>query len=242
MSLHRVWLAGFPDQPGSRVIFGGLEAHHAVRVRRITAGDSLELLDGKGRIGLATVRDTRRVSRHGEWEVELELKSCRTTPPDYPRVEVLSAVPKGDRLEQLIDGLAQVGAAAWGPLTSLRTIVEPRDGKLARMERVSHEAGKQCGRAWELQILPGRSLDEAIQAPELLPVLADASGQPYHPTGAQFVRLLVGPEGGWSPQELHHCRSAGLLVASFGVHTMRIETAAVLATGIIMHTESHRRP
>jgi 16S rRNA (uracil1498-N3)-methyltransferase len=58
------------------------------------------------------------------------------------------------------------------------------------------------------------------------------------PTHAPTIRLLIGPEGGWTPDELRAARDAGARIASFGPHTMRIETAAPVAAAVILHAES----
>lgn len=240
MSHHRVWLPVFPDRPGDRVVVGGEEAHHAIRVKRLEAGDGVELLNGQGKVARTVVRETRKTSRHG-WELECEIVAVDEAAKAVPAIEVWSAVPKGDRLEQMIDGLAQAGVQAWAPLLCERSVVEPREGKIGRLERVVEEACKQSGRAWSLEIQHGGTMEDAIgsggtgSGPEIL--VADGSGEPYAACGMPAIRLLVGPEGGWTPQELELARRAGARIASFGRHTLRIETAAVIAAAVVGHIE-----
>ena len=83
--------------------------------------------------------------------------SVNLEPAPKPRVTVLASAPKGDRLEAMIDGLSQVGASAYAPLASERTIVEPRQGKLDRLTRIAIESMKQCGRAWMLSAMTPKS-------------------------------------------------------------------------------------
>lgn len=243
MSLHRIWLEEFPDQLGAAVIVAGEEAQHAIRVKRLEAGDTVQFLNGKGRIGLARVDETRKTARHG-WEMVCTLTQLSVA--DRPRVtlEVLTAVPKGDRLEQLVDGLVQAGAASWAPLACERAVVEPREGKLARLVRVTQEASKQSGRPWALTLEEGVEFDAVLEAQPASPViLADGSGVPIHRLfvseaslrTATSIRLLIGPEGGWSDRELAAARTAGVFVASFGPHVMRIETAAVVAAAVVVN-------
>lgn len=240
MSLHRVWLQTFPDQPGEQVVLTGDEAHHAARVKRLVAKDPLELIDGNGRIARATVVDTRKTSRHG-WEIECRIEEVTTAPRVVPYLDVWTAVPKGDRLEQMVDGLSQVGAGGWAPLSCERSVVEPREGKLSRLHRVCDEACKQCGRAWTLQIGKGGTLDDAL-AERTAVVVADASGAAYSPQGMASIRLVVGPEGGWTPEELEMSRARGAIVASFGPHVLRIETAAVVAAAVVVQVEANAVP
>jgi 16S rRNA (uracil1498-N3)-methyltransferase len=166
--------------------------------------------------------------------MDLDVMEVGQVPRARPELTLLAAAPKGDRLEGMIDGLSQVGVGTWSPLLSERTVVEPRAGKLERLHRVAIEAMKQCGRAWLLEIGESVGFDTALAGRV---VMADASGAPYQRTGAEKLTLLIGPEGGWSEAELATARVAGVQVARFGVHTMRTETAAMVAAAVVMEVE-----
>lgn len=242
--MHTIY---WPDlaTTGEQMVITGDEAHHAVRVKRLEVGDALRLCDGAGRWCSAKI-DAVRKSGKGDWEVSLAVQSCELAPRGTPAIIVCASAPKGDRLEEMVDGLSQVGAHTWRPLISARTIVEPRDGKLARLERVTIESLKQCGRAWKLAIGASITLDEVLAmrtTGTARIVLADVSGAPslavplpdHEPT-----HLLIGPEGGWTPQELAAARSAGAEVVSIGIHTMRTETAAVVAAAMLVSQSRQR--
>lgn len=236
--VHRVFVQDAPLlAPGERVEVVGPEAEHAARVKRLGPGDAVALLDGRGTVAAARVESTGKVGKGG-WRLAAVVESVATAERVRPRVEVWSATPKGGRVDELVDGLSQVGAAAWSPLRAERSVVQPRETKLERLERIAWEAAKQCGRAWVLEIGRERSWEEAI-APEVgvRVVLADASGGPYERTGAEGVRVLVGPEGGWTEAELAAARAAGATIARFGPHAMRIETAAVVAVAVVLDVE-----
>ncbi len=242
MSLHRVHLAeGLPAE-GGHVAITGDEAQHAVRVKRLGAGDLLELLDGRGRVASATIEAAEKLGKKSGWSLTARIDAVRSVPMPSPAVHVRTAPPKGPRLEHMIDQLAQAGAASWGPLITKRTVVDPREGKLARLERVAAEASKQCGRAWSLAIEPAITFDSALDDPGAT-VLADASGAALPEALAaashdaarnEQVTLLIGPEGGWEPRELERARAAGVRVARFGPHVMRVETAAVVASAALL--------
>jgi 16S rRNA (uracil1498-N3)-methyltransferase len=221
--------------PQAVVTISGPEAHHAIRVKRLTVGDRVELLDGRGRVTTCRIAATSK--RAHEWDLSLDVIETVVAEPLRPRVVVLSAPPKGDRLEAMIDGLSQVGAAAWRPLASQRTVVEPREGKISRLERVAVEALKQCGRPWVLDLGPSVSFEEAISLTGRV-VMADATGGSYRPSQSDEVAILVGPEGGWSPQELEQAKSRRIELVRFGPHVMRIETAAVVAAATVLGLES----
>ncbi len=237
MAIHRVFI----DAPGGvrqgDLTVEGEEAHHAARVKRLASGDPVEVLDGRGGVGLGRVEDIRKGGR-GQWELRVAVHAVHELPPTTPRVEVWSAVPKGSRLEDLVAGISQVGAARWRPLECRQSVVEPREGKRARIERVAAEASKQCGRPWLMEVGPPAPFAEALApAPGIAIVMADAGGPAYAATRAPAIRLLVGPEGGWTDDERAATREAGVKLASFGPHTMRVETAALVGCAVILDLE-----
>lgn len=229
MSLHTVYLPDFASHP-IEVVIGGDEAHHAVRVKRLVVGDELGFADGKGRRAVAKITATEK-TREG-WVVRAKPDVIHDVPRASPELTVLAAAPKGDHLAGMIDGLAQQGARAWSPLLSRRTIVDPREHKLERLERVAIEALKQCGGAWLLEIQPSVRFKDALSLPGV--ILADASGEPWAGNAPNKATLLIGPEGGWAPEELADAAKAGVRIARFGHLTMRTEVAAVVSSAFVM--------
>ena len=241
--MHRIWVDNAVLEPGAEVAILGEEAAHAALVKRVRTGETVGLLDGRGGWAQAIVLPGpaipkgKRAARDAELRVRVQ--SCERQSPPSPRVEVLTATPKGVRADELVDQLSQVGASAWGPLATARGVVDPGAHKLDRLERIAREACKQCGRAWVLDVLPAHTIQNALRADtSTRVVLCDGGGEPYrsldHAPQAASVRLLIGPEGGWSPEELALARAAGATVARFGPYAMRIETAAVVAAGVVM--------
>lgn len=228
MPAHRFFLPSGPPLVTGPLVIGGEEGRHAARVKRLTPGQAVEVLDGQGSIATGSVVAIEKI--RGEWAAQVDLASVRHAEPIRPRVVVLCPAPKGDRLPQMIEGLSQVGAASWRPLLTERTVSEPGAAKIDRLQRISEESAKQCGRAWTLSIGPPLAFAEALALPSL--VIADASGPAFQPAPDPELNLLVGPEGGWSVPELDAARAAGAAAASFGPHVMRLETAAVVAAAL----------
>jgi 16S rRNA (uracil1498-N3)-methyltransferase len=225
-----------PDM-GQVMAIAGDEAAHAIRVKRLEPGEAVCVMDGAGVIGEGRVERAIKGGKREGPTLEVRIGARREVawPGVTPGVEVFAATPKGGRVDEMVDGLSQVGAAVWSPLQTERGVVDPREAKLARLERIAREAAKQCGRAWVLRIGGQKSFAEAIVGDGVRVVVADATGEAWAGIKDQRpVRLLIGPEGGWTEQELAAARRAGVEVARFGVHTMRIETAAVAACAIIM--------
>lgn len=210
----------------------GPEAEHAIKSKRVRAGDGIDAFDGRGRVYRCRVEAT---SKHA---LTLEVMEREEVAPVRPAVHVWSATPKGARLDKMIDMLVQVGAASWTPMDTKLGVVDPGAGKIDRMSRIAIEAAKQCGRAHLMSIEAKRRFADAVELGEdEALVVADASGGAYEAAGRSSVRILVGPEGGLLPEEIEAARGAGAQVVSLGPHAMRIETAAVVAAALVLERE-----
>ncbi len=229
---HRLFIPDL-DAQREQIIVGGDEADHARRVRRAAVGDRVIIFNGAGTVAECEILDAKR-------ELSLRVVERRAVDPERPMIEVFAATPKGSRADDMIDALSQAGAHSWTPLETKLSVVEPRKNKMDRMARIAAESAKQCLRAWTMRIEDMVSYKRAIDSRGAgALVIADQSGEPYTPIGAERIRLLVGPEGGWTDDELDAARSAGARVACFGPHVMRIEVAAPVACAII-HDQERR--
>lgn len=233
MANHRVYVETLE---GDSIVVSGDEAHHAVRVKRLEIGDELTAFDGRGGVVHGKVEAISKAPRTGEWSLRMSAASRNVMPRVVPHIEVWSAVPKGGRATEMIEGLSEVGAASWAPLEAARSVVESGEHKLSKLSRAALESSKQCGREWMLEIGTGGDLRAALQgAPSNgVCIVCDGSGAPAGGPVPAWARLLVGPEGGWTSEELERMRAAGAQVMSFGPHIMRLETAAVIAAGTLI--------
>lgn len=232
---HRLFI---PDLDASRddLLVSGEQAEHARRVRRAAPGDRVLVFTGSGVVAECEVVDAKR-------DLSLRVVERRAVEPERPRIDVFAATPKGPRADDMVDALSQAGAQSWTPLETKLSVVEPRKNKMDRMARIAAESAKQCLRAWTMRIGKMTPFGAALKAAdgESL-VIADQSGAPYRRTGADAVRLLIGPEGGWTDAELAAATDAGAQVASFGPHVMRIEVAAPVACAIVHDAERRAAP
>lgn len=227
--MHRAFIDTLLSPSLTSIDVAGDEAAHTLLVKRFDVGDRFEVLDGHGGIADATITAAGKVKR--DPYMTLELRNVRTLARVEPVIEVCSAVPKGDRAAQLIDQLAQVGAASWRALETDHGVAEAGNHKLDRFARIAREASKQCGRAWLLRIdEPIGFLAAIAPAKGVRVVIADATGTaPARVSPGTVTRLLIGPEGGWSERERDAFARAGVASVCAGPHVMRIETAAVAA-------------
>ena len=221
-----------PDSPGEPIVIEGDEAKHAIRVKRVSEGDVVRVLNGKGTVLTTRVTEARRT-------LHLVIESVDEEARPGVTLQMATATPKGPRLDKMIDMLSQVGASAWHPLSTKYGVVEPGANKIDRMERICRESAKQALRAWPMKIGEPMALEDAlaVESGERL-VIADASGGEYEPGGQGIVRALVGPEGGWTAGELEAAQSASAQVVGLGPHVLRIETAAVVLASTIVRSEA----
>ena len=190
------------------------ESRHALRVLRLGPGDRV------------TVFDPRET-----WSGEIESTAGKVTirlveqipSPQLPRVAVAAAVPKGARLDWMIEKLAELGVAEFIPVRFARSVVEPGEGKKKRLEKIALAAAKQSG-APVMRISPEQT---AAQLPADA-WLASPGGAERPPTGGGCV--VVGPEGGLTAEE--EARFARRF--SLGPTILRIETAAVVAAARLL--------
>ncbi len=144
------------------------------------------------------------------------------------RLEVAAPLPKGDRADFLIEKLTELGVTAFTPLATARSVVRPRDAKLERLERHVIEASKQCGRNVLMSLTPLTRWGDFLQRGDLPPrrVLAHPGGAPV-PSERGDVVAAVGPEGGFTDEEVAAAVAAGWVMARLGRRVLRVETAAL---------------
>lgn len=205
------------------------EERHLGRVRRLRPGDAVLAGDGGGRWRPCRLgADGRSLDPAGEIE---------EAPPPSPELTVAFALVKGERPELVVQKLTEVGADRIVPFTARRSVVRWTSDKAAqqheRLLRVAREAAQQARRVHLPVVEPLTSF--ALIASRPGAVMANSGGRPIRP-GDHLV--LVGPEGGWSPEE----RESGLVSVGFGPHVLRAETAAITAGALLVdRREGDRR-
>ncbi len=208
------------------------QVRHARRVLRLSDGDEVELLDGHGRVALATlVGDDPRAAN-------CLLTSIEHRPQLSPLIELASAIPKGPRGDAMISDLSQLGVDRLIPLITRRSIVDPRDSKLERFAVAAAESAKQSGRAWFMRIDAVMPFAEVLQCDAGLKLVADPYAQPLAGLAERLnatssVRVLIGPEGGLTAEELVAAVDAGFTPWRFSPNVLRVETAAAAAVAIL---------
>jgi len=215
-----------------RAELSGDEARHLARVLRAQVGDTVSVFDGRGREWPA------RVATLGRDRVGLELGPVVVAPQSSRTLTLAVALPKGDRQKWMVEKLTELGCTRLVPLATTRGVAEATPGAVQRLVRSSIEACKQCRRNTLLEIASPLTIAEVLAQRDAaaLALIADPTGEPFGPMlagHAGAILALVGPEGGFTAEELTTAAAAGCRSVSLGPHVLRVETAAVaLAAGI----------
>lgn len=229
---HHVFV---PSLGATQLTVGATEGHHLATVLRVRAGDAISLADDSGTVAQAIV------VRVGRGEVDLEVGERFDVPDDSPRVTVVQAVPKGRKMDEVVQRLTEVGVDRLVPVHTARTVKQVKgdraDAVLGRWRTIGVAAAQQSRRARLMQIDPvgtwpprdatgavGVVLHERATDP-LTVVLADL------PMGEEVV-LAVGPEGGF---ELAEVERSGLVPAALGPTILRTETAGIVGATLLLH-------
>lgn len=247
MSLPRAYVPVEPLAslaPGASFTLEGEEAHHLL-VLRLGPGSPCALFDGAGRVARALVETAGRGS------VELRVTSVEDHPPwPGPSLELLVAVLKSDKLEWAVQKLTELGVDRILPVVTERSVARPREAAAARrherLTRILREATRQSGRAYVPRLDPVVPLDEALAEEPLagdLSILCWEEAPNHSRLGARLegaaaasrVRLLVGPEGGFTAAEAALAERRGFVPASLGALILRAETAAVATCALVAH-------
>lgn len=211
--------ANFPLHPGE-LILQGAEAHHLATVLRAQPGDSVVLFNGEGGEYPATVVSVQR--KVIVFDVSERVEADRE---NRFFLEVAAALPKGDRGEFLVEKLTELGVTRFVPLKTCRSVVHPR---VDRLERTVVEASKQCGRNQLMQIAPVTDADDYWRQPPSgsKRIIAHPGGNSAT-TAADAAYVAVGPEGGFTDEEIGAARAAAWEIINLGPRILRIETAAI---------------
>ena len=197
------------------------ETHHVLKVLRGRTGDALEVVAADRRLFAAELRGGR----------EAAILEALEAPEEPGEVSLYQAVPKGGRMDFVVEKATEVGVTSIVALATERGIVDPGGPKIERWRRVAGAAARQSLRMGVPEVLgPVRFAEAALRVGEggvLLhnaPDLASLEDVVRSP-----VRLFVGPEGGWSGEEMRLAREAGLAFARLGPYRLRSETAGIVA-------------
>jgi 16S rRNA (uracil1498-N3)-methyltransferase len=235
MSLRRLYVPA-ERLAGARVVLVDDDHQHVARVLRARAGDRLTLFDGVG--GEVDAEVTHVGKRDTELALGARRAGVATAAPFA--ITLLVAVPRGERLDLVVQKTTELGVARVVPVLTDRSVARPEPARRARWEKIAREAARQCGRADVPRVDAPVALATAVADPEL-PVARFALWEAERgrslrarlaaaPPGP--AALLIGPEGGFPATEVAAAEAAGFVPVSLGPRVLRVETAAIVAVAL----------
>ena len=219
----------------------GDRAHYLRDVLRLQPGDAVELFDGQGTIARTEVVDV------GD-KVRLRIEVLKSTERGESPLDIVlyQGVPKGKRWEWLMEKVTELGVTTIVPLETERTVVsiaaDRLDHKMARWNKKLAAASRQCGRTVIPDLERPHSLTEAMEqsncdvhlvahpiddAPSAQSALAQLDGE------ISSVGLWIGPEGGFSDDEVNNLVDHGAVAIALGPRILRTDTAAIAAVTLV---------
>lgn len=218
---------------GDTVTIRGTDANHIYRVLRLREGDGITVCDMQKNIydGILTYVSPE--------EAEATLSGCRPSPAEPPyTVTLYQGMPKGDKLDTIVQKAVELGATAIVPVMCERAVSRPdeksMDKKLIRLNRIAAEAAKQCGRGVVPEVRPmltyGQMISE-LSAADLHFICYEGDGTVHckeiitAKENATSVAFYIGPEGGVSAGEIELAKTKGIPLAGLGKRILRTETA-----------------
>jgi 16S rRNA (uracil1498-N3)-methyltransferase len=238
----------------NKIDITGGDSNHIKKVLRLGKGDSITLCDGEGTDYNAVIEEITR------YNVRVIISSSIENKIEPPvLVTLFQSVPKSDKMDWIIQKSVELGVSKVIPIITERTVVRPEKGriekdkkeanKIKRWNRIAMESAKQCGRGKipvvydfltfeeamkkasvsDILIIP-YELEEEINIKEFLKNNEFTDSKKY-----RDIALIVGPEGGFTREEIYMAVKTGFRPVSLGPRIMRVETAAIAVLTIIMY-------
>ena len=230
---RRRWIAD--EVSGNRASLTGAHADHLARVLRARVGHEFDIVANG-------VLHQGRVAQIGDRRVEFELGEVIPAETAVVQLTLVLAIFKFDRMEWAIEKCTELGVTRMVPVIASRTdahLASAAPKRVERWRRMAPQASEQSRRRSPPEIPdPIRFGDVVGVSANLKIVLSEAEDQSQlrdiHLAGEEEVLLAIGPEGGWTGEELEVFEKQGWLPASLGPTILRAETAAIAATAITM--------
>lgn len=229
------------EQPENGVLtLRGEDAHHAGRVLRLRPGESVTLCNGKGTdfdCSIETVEKDAVVCH------VRDSHPAETEPRQ--QLTLFMALPKSDKMDFIVQKAVELGAREIVPYLSKNCVSRPdkTEKKVERWQKIALEAAKQCGRGYLPAVGAVVSFEQAaVQAAQSQTALFFYENERQtglhdallHGVG-ETVSLMIGPEGGFAPEEAAFAAETGLTSVSLGTRILRCETAPIVALAAVLY-------
>jgi 16S rRNA (uracil1498-N3)-methyltransferase len=217
-------------------------SHHLARVLRVQVGQAVSVFDGEGHGADAEVESVAKSS------VVLRIIHRWDRAPHRVQITLIQALPKGVKLDLILQKAVELGCSEIVPLQTQNSIVKLKandaDQKRERWQKIMLNAAEQCGTCWLPQITPVCTVGQLDLSRYDLTLIGalDENTRPLKTVlreadecGLKRVAVLIGPEGDFTPAELDVFRQAGATGVTFGTQILRTETAALFALSALSY-------
>jgi len=222
----------------------GADANHIKNVLRMRAGDKIIILDGSGNEHLATIE--KLAPGCIDVSVGARINSNRESPV---KIIIAQAYLKHKKMDIIVRQISELGVFQWAPFFAARSVLRPDDKQLAkrtaRWETISREALKQCRRSRLMKINYPIAFKDILQLGrncDLKIIFSENETGPIAPllksqnrSALRTMIALIGPEGGFTTQEIESADASGFIPASLGPRILRAETATVAICTLLQH-------
>jgi len=221
---------------GDTVTIDGSTAHHILHVLRKTTGDNVTLCDSAGTDYTATINATKKAQITFAL---VDARPCKTEPSTH--IVLYQSLPKGDKMELIIQKCVELGVYKVVPVMASNCVARIKDSvkKAERYQAIAESAAGQSMRGIVPLVSPPMTLEEAAKQ-------MDTGGQTLvaHEqeqclslvdalTPAKTINIWIGPEGGFTTQEISTLKAHGATPVSLGPRILRTETAAIASVSLI---------
>ncbi len=205
------------------------ESHHISRVMRLSAGDAIVIFNGVGASWNAEIENT------GKRATATIISKRAPVPPPPARVTLAIGLLKGEAMDDVVRDATALGVVEIIPMVTKHAVVPKHargDEAIARWHRVAVASAKQCGQTTLPVIADVTELSAVLRreiSTKLLCVEPALGGAQVSAIASDSILILIGPEGGWSEEEIRVARAAGCHTITLGALTLRAELAPVVA-------------
>lgn len=223
------------------IIITGPDVNHIKNVLRLKVSDELVVSDD------SEFEYETRIEELSSPQVKVIISKKRKIEPIFPQVTLVQAVSKGSKMDTIVRQATELGASVVIPTITSRTVVrldvEKKKRRQRRWQKIAKEAACQCQRSTIPKVFPVLSWDELL---EMVPSFDLAivfweeakimfSGEIFSSAKLDKIGIIIGPEGGFSQDEIEDLEKLGVHCASLGKQIFRTETASIVALGIVIY-------
>lgn len=224
MKIHR-FIDNF-DLSGKEVEITGEIAHQMAKVLKLEIGEQVELCDGKG------INAQGKITKLSKNSTIIEIDKVIKESPAQKSVTLFCAVLKKENFELVVQKATECGIQKIIPIITTRTIKTGLN--MERLQKIAKEACEQSGRNYLPEIFEPITFEESLENAKTndVNIIFDASGEDFKniKNESKKIGIFIGPEGGWTPEEIKKATENNFSVASLGTNILRGETAAIIAS------------